>query len=213
MRFIILAALALGLTSCRISANFHEIEAGVAYRSAQLTKEELTEAVTKLGVKTVINLRGAHPGAAWYEDELAVTQQYGVQLVNIGMDAAKLPHRANLIEFLDTLKNAPRPILIHCKAGADRTGEESAIYQMIYMGKSRGEAKKMLALKYHHVKAIFPAKDYFIESVWQGEDWARNEYDPCSGKYKYYDVNNPVCHGVDPGTIIVPDDNEPEPAD
>ncbi|MES2964963.1 MAG: dual specificity protein phosphatase family protein [Bdellovibrionota bacterium] len=177
----------------RAGNNFHEIDKGKMYRSAQLTGAEFEQVIKNRGIKTIINLRGEFPNADWYVKEAAAARKHGVQLVNIHMSAENIPHRENLIMLLDTLKTAPRPLLIHCKAGADRTGEASALYQMLYMGKTRKEALNMLTTKYDHVRIFKPGKSYFIREVWQGETWAYEDYEPCDGRYKYYSVGNPFC--------------------
>lgn len=183
-----LVLVSLGLSSCRLTANFYEVDPGKFYRSAQLTGEEFQKAIDHFGIRTIVNLRGAS-NASWYQEERAVAQKNGVELFDISMSATRLPHREDLIALLDVLRDAERPILIHCKAGADRTGEAAAIYQMLYMGKSVNKAKKMLSPKYLHLKMFTPAKDYFIENLWAGEVWAREIYDPCTDgrTYKYYD--------------------------
>lgn len=191
-RVLVLLGFLLALTGCR----FHEVERGVLYRGPQPSGEELEKAITTYGLKTVINLRGEAPGESWYDEEKEVVDRLGANLVNIAMSASHLPHKENLIKLLDALKDAPRPILIHCKAGVDRTGEASAIYQMIYMGKTREQALEMLSDKYGHFEDFMPAKRYFIRDVWQGEEWARKEYDPCLGQYQYYDATNSHCQGA-----------------
>lgn len=175
-----------------VGCNLHEIDEGKYFRSAQLSGEELESVIKEHGIKTVINLRGAKD-VDWYREEAAVTERMGVTLISIGMSAKRLPHREDLIKLLDAFKTAERPMLIHCQGGADRTGEASAIYQMLYMGKTKKEALKMLTPKYFHIKKRMPAKRYFIKELWQGEDWAYNEYDPCSGEFKYYNPNDPAC--------------------
>lgn len=192
MRYLILLLI---LTSCRVSKNFHEVDAGQYYRSAQLKGHEIQRAIDELGIKTIINLRGGNRDDEWYQDERAVAEANGVKLIDIGMSAKRLPHREDLIKLLDSFETAERPLLVHCQGGADRTGEASAIYQMLYMGKSKEEALKMLTIKYLHLKKRMPAKRYFIDELWQGEDWARHEYDPCHSDYRYYDVNGPHCQG------------------
>ncbi len=176
-----------------LGPNFHEIDRGRFYRSAQLDYNEFSYYIQKYGIKTIINLRGGGPNEKWYKDELAVSQQLQVQHFDIPMSAEKIPHRTNLVKLLDLYKTADRPILIHCQGGADRSGEAAALYQMIYNGKSRNDALEMLTWKYHHVEMFKPAKRYFISQVWQGEDWAYQNYAPCSGQYKYYDPKNPYC--------------------
>ena len=183
-------AIALTLPACR----YYEVEKDQVYRSPQPTAENIDSAAAA-GIKTVINLRGFNPNSPWYREEKAATQAHGMLQIDIGMSADRLPHREDLIELLDALATAPRPLLIHCMAGVDRTGEASAIYQMLYMGKTKEQALEMLSGKFGHFEGIKPAKIYFIRDLWQGEKWAREEYDPCSGEYKFYDTNAPECHG------------------
>lgn len=165
--------------------NFHEIDPLKLYRSGQLGEQELIKAIEELGIRTVINLRGANPGERWYDEEKEVTTKYNVLQIDIGMSAGRIPYQEDLVKLLDAYRDAPRPILIHCQAGADRTGEAAAIYQMLYMNKSRDEALQMLTPKYFHFEERHPAKRYFIREVWQSEDWARNDYDSCSEDYRY----------------------------
>lgn len=186
-------SLAVSLAGCR----FYEVDEGKFYRSPQPTAEDIDRAA-ELGVKTVINLRGASPGKLWYDEEKAATTRHNMLQIDIGMSAGRLPHREDLINLLDAFANAPRPILIHCLAGVDRTGEASAIYEMLYMGKSKEEALEMLSAKFAHFERNMPAKIYFIRDLWQGERWAREEYDPCSGQYRHYNPNNGACRGEKP---------------
>lgn len=176
-----------------LGPNFHEIDRGRFYRSAQLNQKEFNYYIQKYGIRTIISLRAPEPNETWYKEELAVSRKNQVQHYDISMLAEEIPHRANLLKLLDLYKTVPRPILIHCQGGADRSGEAAAIYQMLYNHKSREEALEMLTIKYHHVEMFKPAKRYFISTVWQGEDWAYQDYNPCQGKYKYYDPKNPLC--------------------
>lgn len=176
-----------------ISCNFYEIDPGQFYRSAQLNRQELGSAIEQYKIKTIINLRGENPKKKWYRQEREVALKYDVELIDIAMNSRRLPHRADLLKLLDAFKHAPRPILIHCAGGADRTGEASALYQMIYMGLSKEDALKMLTTQYLHFPHKKPAKRYFISEVWQNEQWAYESYDPCPGNYDYYPVRNPHC--------------------
>jgi protein tyrosine phosphatase (PTP) superfamily phosphohydrolase (DUF442 family) len=181
-----ISMIALVALLCGCHPNLHEVDPGKLYRSAQLSGEELDNAIHTLGIRTVINLRGEDKGSDWYETEVKVTTQDSVKLVSIPMSAKRLPHRKDLIALLDAFEKSERPILVHCQAGADRTGEASAIYEMEYMGKSREEALQMLTLKYDHLELAAPAKRYFI-GIYGGRDWAYHGYDPCVQNYRYYD--------------------------
>ncbi len=181
MKTLTLSLCALLLISC----NFHEVDPGKLYRSNQLTGKQFSKAIEKLGIKTIINLRGESPTKEWYQEESQVAEEYGVELINIKMRASHIPTKENLIKLLESFESAERPILIHCQAGADRTGEATAIYQMEYMGKSKKEALKMLTPRYLHLKKKYPAKRYFFKR-YEGVEWAYNEYDPCSDEWEMF---------------------------
>lgn len=183
-----LRVLILSILFVAVSCQFHEIDKGKFYRSPQLTLEQLHEANKNIGFKTIINLRGKNSGQSWYDDESGYAESNGIHLVNISMSAKSIPSRQNLIRLLDAYAASPRPMLVHCRAGVDRTGEASAIYAMLYMGQTKQQALAMLSSKYGYVDGVSPkAKKYFIEKVWQGEEWARNEYYPCKQNYEYFD--------------------------
>lgn len=169
--------------------NIHEIDKGKLIRSAQLTPQGLEDLIQKKNIKTIINLRGETPGEAWFDGEAAVAQKYNINFVNIPMDAMRIPLREDLLKLLETYKSAPRPILIHCLRGVDRTGEAAAIYQMIYQNKTKEEALQMLSMKYFYSADLVPAKYYFIDKVWQNEQWAYDAYKPCDANYQYFDKN------------------------
>ncbi len=194
MKLLVLLSCLLLCMSFRFRANFHEVDKDKLYRAGQLNEEELKSIIANHKIKTIINLRGESQNSEWYEVEERLSAEHGIELVDIHMSAKYIPHKENLVKLLDTFENAERPILIHCKAGADRTGEASAIYQMEYMGKTKKQSLKMLTVKYHHVSIFKPAKRYFIKKLWKGVDWARNEYDPCVDKFRFYERTSEYCH-------------------
>jgi len=172
--------------------NFHVVEPGKLYRSAQLSPWELESFIKVYGIKTVINLRGVE-NRRWYHNEKALTHELGVTYVTIDMSARTIPDRDAELALIDAFRNAPKPILIHCRSGADRTGESSAIYEMVFENKSKAAALKMLSPRYLHFSYFRPAKDYFI-NIFQNEQWLRSSYFPCSGKFQYYNPHNPDCN-------------------
>lgn len=210
-RLSLTTILFVALSSCDVINNFHEVDSGKLYRSGQMSGEDLAKKVEEFHIKTVINLRGSNPTEKWWQEEYEVARKYGLAFINIPMSASRLPNRRDLIELLDAYRSAPRPILIHCQGGADRTGEAAAIYQMIYMGKSKDEALDMLSLKYAHIEKSKPAKIYFIKNVWEDERWAYKQYDPCNGQYQYYSKDEPACSGQSP--IDHPPGNDPNDPD
>ena len=49
------------------------------------------------------------------------------------------------------LRDAPKPVLIHCRSGADRTGLEPALYLAAVAGSSEDAAEGQISLYYGHV--------------------------------------------------------------
>jgi len=191
--------------------NFHAVEKGALYRSAQPTGGDLEMIVNKYGIKSVINLRGANPGQNWYDNELIVSEQYGLKRVDISMSAERLPHKQDLVKLLDAFRDLPRPILVHCMAGADRTGEAAAIFAFDHMQMSRSEASGQLHPYYGHIPDLYPAKTYFFNKVYESEKWARESYDPCKADYPYYDKVD-YCGASPPSDISGEARPSPPPA-
>jgi protein tyrosine/serine phosphatase len=160
--------------------NFHVIEDGQSYRSAQPTAEGLQAAIEQLGIATVVNLRGENPDDAWWRQERAVCDEMGVTLLNIRMSAQELPSPEVLLSLYDAFINAEYPILIHCQAGADRTGAAAAIWRMVVLGDSRAEASAELSPMYFHFEEYTPAMDLLVEVFEPDRDWIANVYDPDS---------------------------------
>ncbi len=184
----------------RPAKNFHEIDPGKFYRSAQLSKDEFAETVKKYGIRTVVNLRGSQPGEWWFDDEKDVLGQMGVKLENIGFSTEQMQTKEDWARYAEILKTAERPILVHCRSGADRTSEASAVYVMGYMGKTKAEALDQLSIKYLHVSLFIPAKNVFIEN-YGGLDWLLTNYDPCQQPFRPYAKNESHCPPPDPGRV------------
>lgn len=184
-------AILFGYTSTvRLTKNFYEVDKGKFYRSAQLTPDELQEAIDIYDIKTVISLRGGSPDSYWFNDEVSVLNKNAVQFHPINLSMDSFPSKENLNEILRLFRESPKPILVHCRSGTDRTGMVSALYQIEEMGKSKEEALKQLSFKYWYVEAFHPAMTEFIR-VYDGNEWAKSRYQPCS--YDQFKLDLPEC--------------------
>jgi hypothetical protein len=64
--------------------------------------------------------------------------------------SANAPLDANQVaQLADALRDAPKPLLIHCRAGSDRTGLACALYVASHGGSYR-DAQDQLSLFYGH---------------------------------------------------------------
>ena len=165
-----------GFAWLRPTDNFHAIAPDQAYRSAQLDGESFRLVFAVFGIRTVVNLRGANPDELWYQNEQAAAQEYGVTLADVGMSAQSLPSRETLLLLYDTLTTAEHPILIHCQAGADRTGAAAAIWRMVVQGDSREAAQAELSPLYGHFEFATPQMDQLVRIFEPDRDWIVNEY-------------------------------------
>lgn len=138
---------ALGL---QLTGNVHVVDPGRLYRSAQLNGDDLSAVLTRYGIRSVINLRGRNPGDAWYDDELRVTASHGVVHFDIGMGATSEPDAKVISRLMTALRTAPRPILVHCASGADRSGLAAALYERFIKGQSAEIAAGQLSFRYGH---------------------------------------------------------------
>lgn len=134
----------------RLTGNVHEIDRGIAYRSAQLPREHFGRLLVEKHMRAVINLRGPSPGSRWYEDELDVTKQSGAQHFDIALSANVEPNDTLIAQLRSLLRTVPRPFLIHCEGGADRSGLASALYDLDVRGLSADEADHELSFRFGH---------------------------------------------------------------
>lgn len=140
------AALALSLGSC---SNLHTVEEGRFYRSAQLDGPGFTEQIQAHGLRTVVRLRGGGPGDPGFDAEAAAATAGNAKLVQLPMSARRYPTRAELLALWDTFEHGEYPMLVHCKAGADRTSLASALYVLQRTGDLKA-ARAQLALTFGH---------------------------------------------------------------
>jgi protein tyrosine/serine phosphatase len=160
-------------------SNFHKVDEGI-YRSAQILPWRLKKIIKKYGIKTVINLRGKKNYL--YKKEKEICEKMGVEYIEISISSRTLP----TIEEMEKLKKilldkSKRPILFHCKAGADRTGFVATFYHIIN-GKSPKEAiKKELKLRYGYISLSKAGRIKEFFSKYDGKKdflkWAKENRD------------------------------------
>jgi protein tyrosine/serine phosphatase len=175
IRSIKIGIVAVGLTagSCgaywgaiQYQGNFHAVREGTFYRSAQLSKDELRNAIREHKIRSVLNLRGAHPGQAWYDEEVTASQALGIAHYDYGLSAHRFVTREQIGEVLGIVRDAPKPLLVHCKSGADRAGLVSALYRFVGEGVSADQADRELSLVYGHFPYLASRSKAMDDSFW-----------------------------------------------
>jgi protein tyrosine phosphatase (PTP) superfamily phosphohydrolase (DUF442 family) len=197
-----------------ISRNQHVLVPGRAYRSAQLTPDQLESYVRRHNVRTVINLRG-RPFSEWYPAQAQAIQTLGVSQEDVTTSANRLPAPGEVRRLIEIFDRSEHPILIHCQQGADRTGLAAAMYLMLYTDADYNAARHQCSPRFGHLRIHTTASmDEFFDQYeeWlaaHGEShspaafrrWATTEYGPGPGRARLELVSGPGAAEV--GTPVL----------
>lgn len=161
--------------------NQAEIALGV-FRSNHPTKTRL-KTLKERGLRTVISLRGGVQSAHTATERLWC-EELGLTLRMVRMSDKVAPQPETLLTLIETFRQAETPMLIHCKAGADRAGLASAVYLLAMAGAPLAEARRMLSWRFLHLRSskagvldkVLDA--YAREADMRFEDWVTTRYDP-----------------------------------
>ena len=163
--------------------NLHQIDEDM-WRSNQPTPGRVEQAA-RLGIRTIINLRGDRSDGGW-RLEAEACARHGLQLIDFTARSRAAPDKQMLHDTRDLFDRLDCPALLHCKSGADRAGLMAALYLLIQKGRPVAEAAEQLSIRYLHVKqAKTGLLDAFLAAYvpYEAEgigffDWADNVYDP-----------------------------------
>ena len=129
--------------------NQHEVVPGLLYRSAQLPAGEFVSLAKQTGLRTVINLRGENVGRDWYDAQYRAAQDLGVGFLNYRMSAYRELTVEQMTELAQMLRDAPKPLLIHCGSGSDRSGLACALL-LLEAGHPPEAVAHQLSLRFGH---------------------------------------------------------------
>ncbi|WP_232023391.1 protein-tyrosine-phosphatase [Thiomicrorhabdus aquaedulcis] len=97
--------------------------------------------------------------------EKEACDKLGITLINHPMSSRKLPKPHMVLEAKRLLETVERPVLIHCKSGADRAGLMSVFYMHFIEQQPLEQAVKQLSIKYGHFRWADTGKlDYFFDA-------------------------------------------------
>jgi protein tyrosine/serine phosphatase len=161
--FIALACLGGGYRLILLATgNFHTVVPGELYRAARPSPQELISYVKQHGIRTVLNLRGSNPQKRWYQQEESTAKELGLKLINLPLNSRHELNANEMDELISLMRNAPKPILIHCQAGADRSALASALYLFGIKHTSPQEADAQFSLLFGHLPFSF-SKAYAMD--------------------------------------------------
>jgi len=152
-----------------VYGNFHKIDKDV-YRSAQLFSFNLPYYIKKHKIKSILNLRKIKEDETWYKDEVNIAKKLNVKRYDYPISDRKIATLQQMHQIVKLIKEAPKPLLIHCKAGADRTSLASALYK--YVLKNDNNAKNEISIVYGHFPwfgsktiAMDKSFDFYISNI------------------------------------------------
>lgn len=202
--------------------NFWPVAPGV-WRSNQPTAARFAKYKT-MGIRTVVNLRGEDK-FAHYLFEKETCAALGLTLVDVKLWARTAAPRKRIVAVIDALRAAEKPMVFHCKSGADRAGFVAAMYQMVFEGVPVAEARKQLGMKYVHLEFTRTGVQGYILDTYAArrqlgeigfEDWIRTEYTGGVIQQGYDARRFPsetarALMSGDTASMPVPDDDDPCP--
>lgn len=164
-------------------SNFAPVVPGKLYRSNHPTPGRLVALTRRLGLRSLINLRGMR---ACGSDALSrdAAARLGLRHVDIAFESRGAPHRERVLRFAETYAALDAPALIHCKSGADRAGLAAGLAVLLEGGTAR-DALAQLSWRFGHVRrsrtGVLDA--FFLRYARDAEgrlpflEWVRTEYD------------------------------------
>jgi protein tyrosine phosphatase (PTP) superfamily phosphohydrolase (DUF442 family) len=114
-----------------LASNYDCVLPGTLYRSAILSPARLESRIKQYGLRSVINLRGRQE-RDWYRQQVAVCERLGVRHYDVGFFAQHPMSRAVMGTLIQTLESCPKPALIHCQSGTDRTSRAAAVAVLLF---------------------------------------------------------------------------------
>ncbi len=108
--------------------DFQQVDANV-YRGCQ-PGDEGFDTLARMGVKTVIDLRG---GSIHMPREKKLVEKAGLRYVEERLSGIFPPRDAQIAKLLAVMQDpSATPVFVHCRRGADRVGVVIACYRMVH---------------------------------------------------------------------------------
>lgn len=163
--------------------NFAEVIPGKLYRANHPTPGRLARYQRRLGLRTLVNLRGHRRcGSDALSREAA--ERLGLVHLDMAFESRGAPHRDRILRFADLYRALKFPALMHCKSGADRAGLASGL-AILFEGGTAADALRHLSWRYGHFSrsrtGILDAFFVHYARVAEGRvpflHWVEHDYD------------------------------------
>lgn len=173
-------------------SNLAPVVPGRIYRCNHPTPQRLARLTRKLGLKTLINLRGKTlSGSDALSREAA--GRLGLAFHDMAFESRGAPHRDRILRLHGIWQAMETPAILHCKSGADRAGLVAGLI-VLFEGGTAAQALQHLSWRFGHVKqsktGVLDA--FFLHYQREAEgrkpflDWVREDYDEVALKRDFH---------------------------
>ncbi len=166
-----------------IWGNLAVVVPGRVYRCNHPTPGRLRGMARRLGIRTLINLRGkTQSGSDALSREAA--QALGLSFHDMAFESRGAPQRDRILRLHDIYRSMPTPAVMHCKSGADRAGLAAGL-MVLFDGGTAADALRQLSLRFGHIRqaktGILDAFFLLYQRQAEGRkpflDWLQQDYD------------------------------------
>ena len=141
--------------------NLGEVEPGLLYRSNQPSLGLLEFLDRRANLRYIVTLRGKPEP---YSREFA--NSCGAESIGLRMSAGRPPTPRQVLELIRVTERARREggsVLLHCAAGADRTGMMIALWRMLFQGETDRDKLIGETVLFRHFPPAYPNVHRLIE--------------------------------------------------
>ncbi len=136
--------------------NFYQVS-NELYRAEQPDDEAMVQ-LQAMGIHSALNLRE-------YHDDNGEADGTTLKLYRVAMNAGEI-NDALVEKALDAIAVAPKPLLVHCWHGSDRTGAIVAMYRMVFQDWPRERAiDEFVNGGFGYHQSFYPNIERYLESV------------------------------------------------
>ncbi len=123
------------------------VEPGLIYRSGRLPLARAQATLANHQIRVLIDLTESKPDNRFQPSERAAAKALGIEYHNFplsGDGTGDIVNYAQAIAVMQQARREGKPVLVHCAAGAQRTGGVVAAYRILVERKSPDEARAEL---------------------------------------------------------------------